>query len=79
LRNDASHNVYFSLHIRAIRSRGIRWVGYVACMRKVRNICNNLVGKPEVNGLIVRPRHRGKIILAWFLKKYDRSLCVESV
>jgi hypothetical protein len=33
--------------IRMIKSRKMRWVGYVACTRKMRNTYRILFGKPE--------------------------------
>jgi hypothetical protein len=40
--------------IQVIKSRRMRWMGHVACMEKMGNACNILVGKPEGK----RPRHR---------------------
>jgi len=33
--------------VRVIKSRRVRWVGHVECMREMRNVCSILVGKPE--------------------------------
>jgi hypothetical protein len=41
------HNLYLSLNIvRVIKSRGMRWVGHVACMGEERKMYSILVGKP---------------------------------
>jgi hypothetical protein len=44
--------------IRQIKSRRMRWVEHVACMGEGKNIYGVLVGKPEGNRLLERPRHR---------------------
>jgi hypothetical protein len=36
----------------------MRWVGHVTCMGEIRNVYNTLVGKPEGNRPLGRPRHR---------------------
>jgi hypothetical protein len=41
---------------RLVKSRGIRWMGHVACMGDMRNAYRILVGKPE--GKIPCRRHR---------------------
>jgi hypothetical protein len=41
-----------------IRSRRMRWAGYVPQMGEKRNFYRILVGKPEGKGLLGRPRHR---------------------
>jgi hypothetical protein len=40
----------------AIKSRRMRWIGYVAWMGKMRNLYNILVGKPEGKRPLVKPR-----------------------
>jgi hypothetical protein len=35
----------------------MRWTGYVACMGKMRNAYEDLVGIPEAKGLLGRQRH----------------------
>jgi hypothetical protein len=44
--------------IRQIKSRIMRWAGHVACMGQERNVYRVLVGKPEGNRLLERPRQR---------------------
>jgi len=60
LNNEELRNLYTSENvIRVIKSRRIRWVGHVARMRKLRNVCNILVGKPERKRPLGRPKCRG--------------------
>jgi hypothetical protein len=49
--------------IRVIESRWMRWAGHVALTGELRNAYRSLVGKPEWNRPLVRPRHRRKLIL----------------
>jgi hypothetical protein len=59
LRNEELHNLYPSPSlIRIIRSRRIRWEGYVARKGEKRNVYRLLVGKPEGKGPLGRPRRR---------------------
>jgi hypothetical protein len=41
-----------------MKSRKMRWTGYVVCMGAKRNACRMLVGKPEDKMPLGRPRHR---------------------
>jgi hypothetical protein len=44
LHNEELHNLYSSPNIvKAIKSRRMRWVGYIACMRDMRNVYKILV------------------------------------
>jgi hypothetical protein len=45
--------------IRTIKSRRMRWAGYVAQMGRKRNVCRLLVGKLDGKRRLGRPRHRG--------------------
>ena len=45
--------------MRVIKSRRIRWAGHVARMREGRDVYRVLLGKPEGNRPLGRPRHRG--------------------
>jgi hypothetical protein len=42
--------------IRMIKSRRMKWSGHVARMGETRNACRTLVGKPEGNRPLGRPR-----------------------
>jgi hypothetical protein len=43
LHNEELHNLYTSPYIRVIKSRRLRWAGYVACMGAMRNVYKILV------------------------------------
>jgi hypothetical protein len=59
LQNDELHSLYSSPNIvRVIKSRRMRWAGHVAHMREGRGVYGVLVGKPEGNRPLVRPRRR---------------------
>jgi hypothetical protein len=59
LHNEELHNLYsLPSIIRIIKSRRMRWAGHMARMGKKRNVCRLLVGKPEGNRPLGRPRHR---------------------
>ena len=60
--NEEYHDFYCSQNIyRVIRTRRITWAGRLASMREMRNTGRVLVGKPEGNRLLGRPRLDGKI------------------
>jgi hypothetical protein len=53
------HDLYSSLHIiRIIKSRKMRWAGYVARMGEKRNVYRLLIGKPEGKKPLGRSRCR---------------------
>jgi hypothetical protein len=59
LHNEELHNLYSSPSIIRMRnSRRMRWAGHVARMREKRNAYMILVGKPEGNTPLGRPRHK---------------------
>jgi hypothetical protein len=61
LHNDELHSLYSSLNIvRMIKSRRIRWAGYVARVGEGRGVYRILVGRPEGKRPLGRPRHRWK-------------------
>jgi hypothetical protein len=68
LHNEEFHDLYFSPSIiRLIKSRRMRWAGYVARMGKKRNAYRLLVGKPEGKRPLGRPRRRWGTILKWII------------
>jgi hypothetical protein len=59
LHKDELRNLYSSQSIiRIIKSRRMRWTGYVARMGEKRNANRLLVGKPEGKRRLGRPRRR---------------------
>jgi hypothetical protein len=59
LHNEELHNLYSSPSIiRAMKSKRMKWAGHVARMGPKRNPCTILVGKPEGNRPLGRPRRR---------------------
>jgi len=53
------HDLYSSQNIvRGIKSGRMRWVGHVARIGERRSLYSVLVGKPEGNRTLGRPRHR---------------------
>jgi len=59
LHNKELNDLYCSPNIvRVIKSRRMRWAGYVAHMGEERGVYRVLVGKPEGRRPLGRPRHR---------------------
>jgi hypothetical protein len=59
LHNDELHNLYSSpCIVRVIKSRRMRWAGHVARMGEGRGVYRVLVGKPEGESSLGRPRRR---------------------
>jgi hypothetical protein len=59
LHNEEPHNLYSSpCIIRIIKSRRVRWAGHVVRMGEKMNTYRILVGKPEENRLLGRPKRR---------------------
>jgi hypothetical protein len=59
LHHEELQNLYSSPHIiKIIKSRRMRWAGYIARMREMRNAYRILVGKPEGKRQLGRPRRR---------------------
>jgi hypothetical protein len=59
LHNVELHNLYSSRSIiRIINWRRMRWAGHMARMGEKRNVYRVLLGKPEGNRPLGRPRHR---------------------
>jgi hypothetical protein len=68
LHNEELHNLYCS-PIRIIKSRRMRWAGHVSRMREKRNAYRILVGKPEGNRPLGRPRRWRKENIKMDLRK----------
>jgi hypothetical protein len=59
LHSEELHNVYSSPDIiRQVKSRRMRWAGHVARMEEERKVYKVLVGKPEGQRPLGRPRRR---------------------
>jgi hypothetical protein len=59
LHNEVLNDLYSSPNVlRVIKSRRMRWAGHVARMREDRGVHRVLVGKPEGNRPLGRPRRR---------------------
>ena len=59
LHNEELKGLYSSPNtVRVIKSRRMRWAGYVALMGDGRGVYRVLVGKPEGKRPLGRPRHR---------------------
>jgi hypothetical protein len=57
--SDEVHDLYCSLNIiQVIRTRMMRWAGNVSCLGERRGTYGVLVGKPEINRPLCRPRLR---------------------
>ena len=57
--NEELSDLYsLSIIVRVVKSRRIRWAGYVARMGEGRGVHRVLVGKPEGKKPLGRPRHR---------------------
>ena len=57
--NEELNDLYSSPNIvRVIKSRRMRWAGYVARMGEERGVYKVLLGKPEERRPLGRPRHR---------------------
>jgi len=57
--NEELHDLYYSpINFRGIKSRRMKCMGHVACMGERRGLYRILVGKPEGNSPLWRPRCR---------------------
>jgi hypothetical protein len=64
LHNEKLNDLYCSPTIlREIKSRRMRWAGYVAHVGERRGVYRILVGKPEEKTPLERPRHRWEDIV----------------
>jgi len=69
LHNKELHNLFTALNIiRAIKSRRMRWVGYIERIEETGNTYNLLVGKPEGKSLSEDLGIDGRM-LKWILLK----------
>jgi hypothetical protein len=60
LHSEKNHNLYALPNvIHVIKSRGMRWVGHIACMKDEKCI-QNFCWKPEEKRPPRRPRHKWK-------------------
>jgi hypothetical protein len=72
LHNDELRDLYSSPSIiRIIKSRRMRWSGYVERMREKRNAYRLFVVKPEEKRPLGRQDVDGWIILGWILERWD--------
>ena len=55
--------------VRVIKSRRLRWAGYVARMQEGRSAFKIVTGKPKGNKPLGRPRRDSRTILEWTLKR----------
>jgi hypothetical protein len=70
LHNEELHNLYSSPDIfRQVKSRRIRWAGYVARMGEERKVYKVWVGKPEGKRPLGRPRRRWEIRIRMDLRE----------
>jgi hypothetical protein len=58
LHNEELNGLYSLPNIVLVIKSRMRWVGHVACMGEGRGVYRLLVGKPEGNRPLGRPRHR---------------------
>jgi hypothetical protein len=86
LHNEELHNLFSSPDIiMQVKSRRMRWAGHVARMGEERKVYKVLVGKPEGNRRLGRPRRRwedrirmdlreiGLVVLDWIRVAQDRD------
>jgi hypothetical protein len=70
LHNAELHSLYSSPNIvRVIKSRRMRWAGYVACMGEGRGVYRVLVGRPKGKRPLGRPRHRWEVNIKMDLRE----------
>jgi len=70
LQNEELNELHPSPNIvRVIKTRRMRWAGYVACMGEMRSVYRVLVAKPEGKRLFGSPRRRGEDNIKMDLQK----------
>jgi hypothetical protein len=60
--------------VRVIKSRRMRWAGYVARMGERRGVYRVLVGKPQGKSPLGKPRHRWEENIKMDLQKVGRGV-----
>jgi len=72
LHSEKLNDLYSAPNIaRVIKSRRMRWAGYVARTRERRGIYGVLVGKPEGKRSLGRPRRRWENNIKIIFRKWD--------
>ena len=72
LHNEELNDLYSSPNIvRVIKSRRIRWAGYVARMGEERGCIGSWWGNRREGDPLGRPRSRWGIILGWITRRWD--------
>jgi hypothetical protein len=72
MHNEELHELYSSPSIiRIMKSKRMRWSGYVARIGEKKNAYRLLVGKPEGKRPLGRTSRRWVIILGWILWGWD--------
>ena len=70
LHNEELNDLYSSPNtVRVIKSKRMRWAGYVARMGEERGVYRVLVGKPEGRRPLGRPRRGWWVILGWISRR----------
>ena len=74
LHNEELRDLYSLPNIvRVVKSRRIRWAGHVACMGEGRGVHRVLVGKPEGNRPLGRPKRRWEDNIKMDLRKVGKG------
>ena len=72
LHNKELNDPYSSPNInRVIKSRRIRWEEHVACIGEMRGAYRVLVGNPDGNRLLGRPRHKWEYNIKIYLQEVE--------
>jgi hypothetical protein len=80
LHSEELNDLYsFPTIVRVIKSRRMRWARHVARAGEGRGVYRVLVGKPEGDRPLGRPRLRWGIILRWIFRKWDEGVWTGSL